>query len=210
MLAHVAVSALSFSPSTSGLTSAVRTGRLAQSPMMATPEIKSDTGVTAPFGYFDPAGTMVNPAQLEQYPYYKEVEIKHGRVAMLAAPGFVIAEYFHPLFGGSIDTPSYLAFQQTPLQTFWPLVVAAIGAFEFSTSVPTFVEPKKGDDSTLWKLKPGRVAGDLGFFGGSKLAKEEPAKFREFQTKEINNGRLAMIAIAGMVGQELTTGSTLF
>jgi len=40
--------------------------------------------------------------------------------------------------------------------------------------------------------------------------KEEPAKFREFQTKEINNGRLAMIAIAGMVGQELTTGSTLF
>mmetsp|Transcript_30654 Transcript_30654/g.59107 ORF Transcript_30654/g.59107 Transcript_30654/m.59107 type:complete len:181 (+) Transcript_30654:354-896(+) len=173
-------------------------------------EIKSDTGVTAPFGYFDPAGTMVNPAQLEQYPYYKEVEIKHGRVAMLAAPGFVIAEYFHPLFGGSIDTPSYLAFQQTPLQTFWPLVVAAIGAFEFSTSVPTFVEPKKGDDSTLWKLKPGRVAGDLGFFGGSKLAKEEPAKFREFQTKEINNGRLAMIAIAGMVGQELTTGSTLF
>ena len=30
------------------------------------------------------------------------------------------------------------------------------------------------------------------------------------QTKELNNGRLAMIAVAGMVGQELATGGKLF
>ena len=30
------------------------------------------------------------------------------------------------------------------------------------------------------------------------------------QDKELNNGRLAMIAIAGMVGQELASGSALF
>ena len=30
------------------------------------------------------------------------------------------------------------------------------------------------------------------------------------QTKELNNGRLAMIAIAGMVGQEVATGAELF
>ena len=29
-------------------------------------------------------------------------------------------------------------------------------------------------------------------------------------TKEINNGRLAMIGIAGMVAQELATGNKLF
>mgnify|MGYP004411946633 CR=1 FL=1 len=42
---------------------------------------------------------------------------------MLAALGFPLAEQFHPLFGGSIDVPSYIAFQETPLQTFWPAVI---------------------------------------------------------------------------------------
>ena len=39
---------------------------------------------------------------------------------------------------------------------------------------------------------------------------EDPKKFKDIQTKEINNGRLAMIGIAGMVAQELVTGAKLF
>merc|ERR1719247_3340066 len=50
--------------------------------------------------------------------FYREVELKHGRVGMLAALGFLVGENFHPLFGGNIDAPAYLAFQQTPLETF--------------------------------------------------------------------------------------------
>ena len=38
----------------------------------------------------------------------------------------------------------------------------------------------------------------------------DPKKFKEMQTKEINNGRLAMMGIAGMVAQELVTGTKLF
>ena len=63
--------------------------------------------------------------------YFREVEVKHGRVAMLGALGFLVGENFHPLFGGDIDVPSYVAFQETPLQTFWPSVVGTIGVFEF-------------------------------------------------------------------------------
>ena len=69
--------------------------------------------------------------------YFKEVcvdcpQVKHGRVSMLAAVGFLVAEQFHPLFGGDIDVPAFIAYQQTPLQTFWTSVVASIGVAEFS------------------------------------------------------------------------------
>lgn len=41
-----------------------------------------------------------------------------------------MGENFHPLFGGNIDVPSYIAFQETPLQTFWPAVMLAISILE--------------------------------------------------------------------------------
>eukprot|EP00302_Diacronema_sp_CCMP2436_P004013 CAMPEP_0179839416 /NCGR_PEP_ID=MMETSP0982-20121206/1309_1 /TAXON_ID=483367 /ORGANISM="non described non described, Strain CCMP 2436" /LENGTH=276 /DNA_ID=CAMNT_0021723075 /DNA_START=121 /DNA_END=951 /DNA_ORIENTATION=+ len=146
-----------------------------------------------------PLSLMTNPAQLEKYSLYKESEIKHGRVAMLAAPGFLIAEKFHPLFGGNVDAPSILAFQQTPLQTIWPIVLLVIGAIEGYSSVSTYKDPS----TAAWSIKEDHLAGDLGMFGGAKQAKSNPAGYKALATKEINNGRLAMMAIAGMVVQEL-------
>jgi len=177
-------------------------------------EVKSDSGVTVmpvPGGYFDPAGLMGTQGQIDaHYSHWKEVEIKHARVAMLAAVGFVVGEQFHPLFGGDIDVPSYLAFQQTPLQTFWPAVVAAIGLFETLTGIPAFEKPVPNQPDTNWMIRADHIPGDAGLFGGKKMALEDPKKFKDIQTKEINNGRLAMIGIAGMVAQELVTGAKLF
>ena len=102
-------------------------------------DVRTLAGVSAPLGFWDPAGFSEGKSE-GTLRFYREVEIKHGRVAMLAAVGFPIAEHFHPLFGGSIDVPSYIAFQQTPLQTFWPLVVTAIAAIETS-SVFSFDRP---------------------------------------------------------------------
>lgn len=188
---------------------AVRTPSARASPrMISLPEIKADSGVSAPLGYYDPAGLMTNEWQLSQYKRYKDSEIKHGRLAMLAVVGFVVGESFHPLFGGAIDTPSYVAFQATPLQTFWPVVVAAIGAVEFVTSVPTFKNPE--DVKNVYMMKDAHVPGDLNFFGGKALMKSDPAKYKSMATKELNNGRLAMLAMAGAVAQELVTGTKLF
>jgi hypothetical protein len=61
---------------------------------------------------------------------------------MLAALGFLVGESFHPLWGGEIDVPSYLAFQATPLQTFWPIVVGVVTIAEVF-SVFTFDNPNK-------------------------------------------------------------------
>merc|ERR1719444_294287 len=102
-------------------------------------------GITGPLGFFDPAGFCSNDNGAEgtategKIRFYREVELKHGRVAMLAALGFPVAEQFHPLFATD-DAPSFSAFQQTPLQTFWPVVVLVISAIEVF-SVFTFQNP---------------------------------------------------------------------
>merc|ERR1719352_1502395 len=166
---------------------------------------KEMPGVLAPMGFFDPMGfCSADDVTKGRIKFYREVELKHGRLGMLAALGFVVGENFHPLFGGDIDVPSYLAFQQTPLQTFWPAVVAAIAIPEVF-SVFSFNSPFGGNP---WEIRSDHEAGDLGF-DPLGLKPEDPAELKEMQTKELNNGRLAMIAAAGMILQEVATGEKL-
>jgi hypothetical protein len=165
-------------------------------------------GVTGPLGFFDPVGFSTD-CSTGKLLFYREVELKHGRVGMLASLGFLVGEQFHPLFGGDIDVPSYIAFQQTPLQTFWPAVLAAISVIEvfsvFKFQSPFGMEPLE----TWWTIKEDEEPGNYGF-DPLGLKPTNPAELKEMQTKELNNGRLAMIAAAGMIAQELATGKKLF
>ena len=196
--------------------------------------MKGMPGISGPLGFFDPLGYCEGEGVTEgKIRFYREAEIKHGRVAMLAALGFLVGEQFHPLFGGDIDVPSYIAFQETPLQASFFPVVASLAIFEVF-SVFSFENPKDG----MWSIKADHVPGDFGF-DPLGLKPTDPAELAEMQTKELNNGRefrtyrtvllpgvasrcthpcpspaaitgLAMIAIAGMVGQELANGGKLF
>jgi hypothetical protein len=72
-------------------------------------------GAIAPTGYFDPlslsryksgnsiagmSSTLSLSTSIEsELKKWREAELKHGRVAMLATIGFLIQESFHPLFG---------------------------------------------------------------------------------------------------------------
>jgi len=167
-------------------------------------DVKEMAGVTAPLGFFDPAGFTTDASE-GKIRFYREVELKHGRVGMLAALGFLVAEQFHPLFGGNIDVPAYLAFQETPLQTFWGLVVLAIAIPEVF-SVFSFNSPLGGEP---WSVRSDHEPGNLGF-DPLNLKPTDPKELKEMQTKELNNGRLAMLAAAGMIAQELATGKKLF
>merc|ERR1719213_159784 len=162
---------------------------------------KSLAGIAGPLDYFDPAGFCSGDVSEGKVRFIREAELKHGRVAMLASLGFLVAEPFHPLFGGGIDVPSYIAFQETPLQTFWPAVVMLIAVAEVF-SVFTFENPFGGEP---WAISVDHVPGDLGF-DPLGLKPTNTVELKEMQTKELNNGRLAMIAVAGMVGQELASG----
>lgn len=47
-------------------------------------------GVIAPTGYFDPLGLATSE---KLFDFYRSVELKHGRVAMLAVLGYVVPEF---------------------------------------------------------------------------------------------------------------------
>ena len=63
--------------------------------------------------------------------------------------------------------------------------------------------------SPLSSLKETYVNGDIKF-DPLGLKPKSDAEFKEIQTKEINNGRLAMLAVAGIVAQELVTNQAIF
>ena len=74
-------------------------------------------------------------------------------------------------------------------------------------SVFSFNSPLAGGEP--WSIRTDFEPGDFGF-DPLGLRPESIEEFYELQTKELNNGRLAMIAITGMVVQETVTGVKLF
>merc|ERR1712151_1468860 len=142
---------------------------------------KTLPGITAPLGFFDPAGFCSTDGASNdkvsegKVRFYREVELKHARVAMLAAVGFPLAEQFHPLFATD-DAPSFSAFQQTPLQTFWPAVVGVIAIAEVF-SVFSFQNPASRDDkgqpAQPWTIRLDHAPGDLGL---TRLALSRPTQ----------------------------------
>jgi hypothetical protein len=190
---------------TSGQRNAIGNTRVARAVMDEKAfDVKELAGITEPLGFWDPAGYS-DDASEGKLRFYREVELKHGRLGMLAALGFLVGENYHPLFGGDIDVPAYLAFQQTPLEIFWPKVVSAIAIIEVF-SVFSFNSPAGGEP---WSIRSDHVPGDFGF-DPLNLKPTDPEELKAMQTKELNNGRLAMLAAAGMIAQELATGQKLF
>jgi hypothetical protein len=174
------------------------------------PEEVLKSGALPPLGFWDPLGFSTNVPE-GRLLFYREVELKHGRICMLASLGILVAEQFHPLFGGDIDVPAYIAWQAIPIQAFWVAVSAAIAIPEIGYSIPSFNTPTdKGDyiDGYTFTMKRDRIPGDLGF-DPLGLKPTDPQELLELQNKEINNGRLAMIATAGLIVQELVNGQKI-
>ncbi len=74
--------------------------------------MESLPGVSAPMGFFDPAGFCNSPAfTVSEAKRFREAEVTHGRVSMLAVLGWLVAEEYHPFFGGEIGGPAFRHFQ---------------------------------------------------------------------------------------------------
>lgn len=164
-------------------------------------------GSTAPFERFDPTGLLSKESK-PTLVRYREAELTHGRVCMLASVGILVGEKFNPLFNGSITGPAINHFQQVP-EYFWLPLVFAISLAEIYRAQLGWTNPVGASATEIMTLKADYTPGDLGYDPlGLKPTTE--AGLLEMKNKELNNGRLAMIGTAGMVVQELITQQTVW
>eukprot|EP00542_Grammatophora_oceanica_P011722 CAMPEP_0194045684 /NCGR_PEP_ID=MMETSP0009_2-20130614/17470_1 /TAXON_ID=210454 /ORGANISM="Grammatophora oceanica, Strain CCMP 410" /LENGTH=210 /DNA_ID=CAMNT_0038690599 /DNA_START=44 /DNA_END=676 /DNA_ORIENTATION=+ len=195
-LALLATSASAFAPSS----------RKSASSSLAAFTADTIPGALDPVGFFDPLGfaAKADEATLKRY---REAELTHGRVSMLAVVGFLVGEAVEGstvLFNGEITGPAitHLA-QVNPI--FWVILGAGIAKAETKRAEIGWVEPKNVPVAKPGLLRDSYIPGDIGF-DPLGLKPEDPAEFVAMQTKELQNGRLAMLAAAGFMAQELVNG----
>jgi hypothetical protein len=153
---------------------------------------------------FDPAGFSNNPPAFlgGSLKWYREAEIVHARVAMLAVVGFLFPSYFH--FGGNPDVgvPSDAFAELNPFKALSTVPAAGLWQISlviFGIELNRIKRVLKGDKA------PGDLGlGQTGFNPfGFKYSEEE---YFEKQTQEIKNGRLAMFGALGMLVQARASG----
>ena len=163
---------------------------------------ENELGVQAPVGYGDLLSFARNGDEMK-LKHRRATEIKHGRECMYAVPGYMVPEYFR--MPGFLSPSADLKLYQTPnglgalsnvptlggIQIFF-----ACGALEFG----------------LLKQKPDRAPGDVencGFLGITfDKGVEDPEARKRSLNCELANGRLAMVAIMGLMGQNGIFGTT--
>lgn len=148
-------------------------------------------GATKPLGFFDPLGFSKDVSNSDLL-RLRESELKHGRVGMISALTIPLIERFD-------HSPAIHQFEH--LHPSLQLgIVFSIMAAEVTFMRAGWKDPFASSDN-YFQLLDDYQPGDLGLC----LPVDD-----DMLNKELNNGRLAMIASAGMIAQEVVTGQPLF
>lgn len=166
-------------------------------------KVEDMAGILPPVGLFDPLGFGAK-ADANLLRKYREAELTHGRIAMIATLGFFTGEAvagITPLFDGPKGA-GITQIAQVPAG-FWITLAVTTFAVETFRVQRMIYDPVTSPPELRNRYNPEYIPGDLGFdpFG---LKPSDPAEFKIKQTKELQNGRLAMLASSGFLAQELS------
>ena len=153
----------------------------------------NEIGVQAPLGFWDPLGILENEEQ-GTFNWFREAEIKHGRIAMLAVVGY-LTTYSGVRIPGMEDVPSGLSVFDSSLYS------SDLATANVRWTVATILILELGVVKDAFGL--GDFPGD--YRNGCKAVGWEMKKDAEKlsdRAKELNNGRAAMMGIAGLVVHE--------
>merc|ERR1719437_390703 len=159
-------------------------------------------GINDPIFGGTPEGKVWDPLGLgaDEAALYRRrcVEIKHGRVCMVAFLGMTVGpnELFQPthqLLSPSLglhfdDIPGGIAAIDSVPAAGWLQIIALVGVHELTINKQDYTK------------EPGEIPTFLGF------KPEDPAVFRDKQAKELKNGRLSMIAVLGELMAQQVSG----
>jgi len=144
---------------------------------------------------FDPLGLAKEPSSLARF---RESELIHCRWAMLGVAGCLGVELLG--YGNWHDAPLWAinGGKATWFGIEVPFDITTLVGVEFIAFAVS--EGLRGDNQDAEKkCYPGGAFDPLGFSKDSK-------SFETYKLKEIKNGRLAMIAMIGFIGQHAATG----
>ncbi|KAJ8600640.1 hypothetical protein CTAYLR_006927 [Chrysophaeum taylorii] len=160
--------------------SAVRPSLALHAELSTMPGISVETGNKV----FDPLGL----AQWRDIEELRATELANGRSAMLAVVGWVWPQVFGLWPGGSVTTTDPIAAISQVEPEAWAQMIILCGCAEAAK-----VNWASGVDAKPF-FDP-----DALFFDPAKVYPADPAGQEEMQLKELKNGRMAMIAFAGLV-----------
>jgi len=152
------------------------------------------------------------------FAYYREAEIKHGRLAMLAAVAWPLQEIINPIITDTFRLKDVLAASNGASPSllngglFQLEVLPALLLFVYGC---TQLEQSDLDARSQTDLKWNEYANGFGYFGRTPgdfrfdpLNFYKPLSFKDkvaVQERELLNGRVAMLAVASYVGTEVVT-----